>query len=99
MPLGTCQQWLHLLALDGFQVRTIEQTVSLLLPAASTLLMQAHESLHLCNPELRLDTGLKGCKQLAVQKLCLGDTDVICITCARVFQGHVAGHVAVRHGH
>ena len=45
MPLGTCQQWLHLLALDGFQVRTIEQTVSLLLPAASTLLMQAHAPL------------------------------------------------------
>jgi hypothetical protein len=45
MLLGTCQQWLHLLAWDGFQVHTIEQTVSLLLPAASTPLMQAHASL------------------------------------------------------
>lgn len=45
MLLGTCQQWLHLLALDSFQVRTIEQMVSLLLPATTTPLMQAHASL------------------------------------------------------
>ena len=60
MPLGTCQQWLHLLALDGFQVRTIEQTVSLLLPATSTVLMQAHAPLFHVPPSFGLTLAFKG---------------------------------------